>query len=361
MPETSFLFPDNVGRIFIIDDSSENLSILGELLADYKRNFALNGDDAIRWLASQPPPDLILLDVIMPGLDGFEVCRRIKSDPRLHDIPVIFITALADADAETRGFEFGAVDYITKPFNPAVVKARVKTHLELKHARASLAHQNSILEDQVAAPTKELSGALSDVKKGALDTIFRLARAAEYKDMHTGEHVMRMSQYSAAVARGMGFSEADVAQMLYAAPMHDIGKIGIPDQILLKTGKLSDDEWAVMRQHTRIGAKILSGSNSEIIRLAEEIALSHHEKWDGSGYPNALAAEKISLHGRIVAIADVFDALTTSRPYKDAFPISEAMSIIQNGRGKHFDPQVVSAFFSVEPEILKIKHSFDRQ
>ena len=347
MPDTN--------RILIVDDTSENLAILGELLSGYRRNFALNGIDALAQLHAGDPPDLILLDVMMPGMDGFEVCHRLKSDAKLREIPVIFITAMDDSAAETKGFALGAVDYITKPFNAAVVKARVKTHLDLKAAKESLAQQNQILETQVAARTVELKDALEQVTHGSLETIHRLAHAAEFKDKCTGEHVVRMSQYSAVVADRMGLGGKEVELLLHAAPMHDIGKIGIPDRVLLKPGKLDPDELKIMQEHAAIGARILSGSDSPIIKLAEEIALSHHERWDGGGYPNKLKGTDIPLAARIAAIADVFDALTTLRPYKRAFDISEALELISNERGCHFDPTVTDSFLGVVDKILQIK------
>lgn len=346
-------------RIFIVDDTSENLAILGELLLEYRRNFALSGAEALAQLRSQPPPDLILLDVVMPGMDGFEVCRALKADSKLCSVPVIFITAIHDSEAETRGFELGAVDYITKPFYPAVVKARVKTHLELKAAKETLAQQNQVLEEQVSARTAQLEEALKRVKEGSLETILRLSRAAEFKDECTGEHIVRMSHYSAAVARRMGLTESEIERLLWAAPMHDIGKIGIPDRIILKPGKLDPDEFKLMQQHTQIGARILSGSDSNIIKLAEEVALTHHERWDGSGYPNSLKGRDIPPSGRIAAIADVFDALTSERPYKRAFSLEEALQLIAEERGRHFDPDVSDAFLAVTDIIVKIKYSFE--
>ena len=349
--------PDS-NRILIVDDTSENLAILGELLSGYRRNFALNGVDALAMLRAEAPPDLILLDLMMPGMDGFEVCRILKSDPKLRDIPVIFITAVDDSAAETKGFELGAVDYITKPFNAAVVKARVKTHLDLKAAKESLAQQNQILETQVAARTLELKEALEQVTQGSFETILRLARAAEFKDKCTGEHVVRMSKYAAVVASRLGLGGKEVELLLHAAPMHDIGKIGIPDSILLKPGKLEPDELKVMQQHAAIGGRILSGSDSPIIKLAEEVALTHHERWDGGGYPHNLKGTDIPLSGRIAAIADVFDALTTLRPYKRAFEVNEALELISKERGCHFDPNVTDSFLSVVDTILQIKARF---
>ncbi|MDI7269559.1 MAG: two-component system response regulator [Myxococcota bacterium] len=342
-------------RILIVDDTPDNIDVLGDLLSEYRRSVALDGEQALAHLAAKAPPDLILLDVMMPGMDGFEVCRRIRADPRLRDVPVIFITALGDEKAESRGFEVGAVDYITKPFRPEAVKARVQTHLALQCARRALAEQNSVLERKVDERTGQLSEALARLQQASIDTIIRLSRAAEYKDEDTGAHVIRMSHYAAAVARKMGLDAGAVEELLHAAPMHDIGKIAIPDRILLKPGKLDPEEWNVMKRHATIGAEILSRSDADVIRTGEVIAASHHEKWDGSGYPNGLKGEDIPIAGRIVAIADVFDALTTKRPYKEPFPIEKAFGILREGRGAHFDPAVVDAFFAVESVILEIK------
>ncbi len=347
------------GRIFIVDDSAENLAILGALLSEYRRNFARSGSEALAQLRASETPDLILLDLVMPGMDGFEVCAELKKDERLRDVPVIFITAVTEAETEAKGFDVGAVDYIAKPFNSAVVRARVRTHLALKAAKEALHRQNLNLEDQVAARTKSLAEALKQVKNGSLETILRLARAAEHRDECTGEHVIRMSYYSAVVAQRMKLSEQEVEHVLHAAPMHDIGKIGIPDSILLKPGKLDAQEYSAMQRHTEIGAQILSGSDSEVIKIAEEIALTHHEKWDGSGYPRKLKGDAIPLYGRIVAIADVFDALSSRRTYKEALPEAQVLAIIQSERGRHFDPEVADAFLTATKEILEIKTRFE--
>ncbi len=345
-------------RIFLVDDSAEDLAILGELLNNYERRFARNGEDALRALRAMPPPDLILLDVMMPIMSGFEVCEALKEDEKLSRVPVIFITALGATDSEMRGFELGAVDYITKPFKAPVVKARVSTHLALKKAREELAAQNVALEERVLARTAELKQALEQVRQGSMETILRLSRAAEYRDESTGQHIVRMSHYSAAVARKYGVGEDKAKALLYSAPMHDIGKIGIPDHILMKPGKLTPEEMDCMRTHTLIGAKILAGSSAEVIQLAELVAISHHEKWDGSGYPHGTKGETIPIFGRICAVADVFDALTTDRPYKKAFTVDDSMRMIREGRGTHFDPAVADAFFDSFEEILRIKGEF---
>jgi len=344
-------------RLLIVDDTPENIEILAQVLSDRACSVALDGPEALA-AARAVLPDLILLDVMMPGMDGFEVCRRLKADPLLCDIPVIFVTAQDQVEDEVRGFLVGAVDFVTKPVNPPVVRARVATHLALTAARRLLADQNRLLEERVEERTRELRDALARVKAGALDTIVRLSRAAEYKDDDTGAHVLRMSRFSAAIARRIGWPPDSVETLLHAAPMHDIGKIGIPDRILLKPGKLDPDEWTVMRMHAEMGAKILADSDSPVIRMAEIVASTHHEKWDGSGYPRGLAGEDIPIEGRIVAVADVFDALTTRRPYKEPFSVDESVRILREGRGRHFDPALVDAFLDILPEIIEIKNSF---
>jgi putative two-component system response regulator len=304
-------------KLLIVDDEPTNLKVLKQVLQqEYRLSFAKNGADGLE-LATRELPDLILLDVMMPEMTGYEVCQRLKSQPKTQHIPVIFVTALKDEIDETRGFDCGAVDYITKPITPAIVRARVRTHLSLVHAQ--------------------------ELKKTHLQLIQRLGRAAEYKDNETGMHVMRMSHTSKILALALGFNEDFADKLLQAAPMHDIGKIGIPDHILLKPGRLDDEEMRVMQQHPRIGAEILANTNSELIQLAHSVALYHHEKWDGTGYPAQLKGEAIPIEGRIVAVADVFDALTNKRPYKEAWTVEKTMALINEQSGKHFDPQVVDA------------------
>jgi len=304
-------------KLLIVDDEPTNLKVLKQVLQqDYRLSFAKNGADALE-LAARELPDLVLLDVMMPEMTGFEVCQQLKSQLNTQHIPVVFVTALKDEVDETKGFECGAVDYIAKPISPAIVKARVRTHLSLVSAE--------------------------ELKKTHLQLIQRLGRAAEYKDNETGMHVMRMSHISKILALALGFNENFANNLLQAAPMHDIGKIGIPDHILLKPGRLDDDEMRIMQQHPTIGAEILSNSKSALIQLAHSVALYHHEKWDGSGYPTKLQGEQIPIEARIVAVADVFDALTNKRPYKEAWTVEKTMDLIKEQSGKHFDPQVVDA------------------
>lgn len=321
--------PDPRQCLLLVDDEPTNLQVLRHILQDdYRLLFAKDGPKALE-LAGRERPALVLLDVMMPGMTGHEVCQQLKSDPATREIPVIFVTALADTEDEAKGFEVGAVDYITKPVSPAIVKARVRTHLSLVR--------------------------MDELKRTRLEIVQRLGLAAEYKDNETGLHVIRMSHYSRILARALGWSEADCDDLLNAAPMHDVGKIGIPDAVLRKPGKLDADEWAVMRQHVSIGANIIGEHPSGLLRMAQRIALTHHEKWDGSGYPNGLAGEDIPIEGRIVAIADVFDALTSERPYKQAWPVEEAVAFLREQSGQHFDPDLVELFIQQLPAVLDVK------
>lgn len=321
--------------ILVVDDQPDNLHLMKQILmSEYRLLFAKNGQRALE-LAVEQKPDLILLDVMMPNMDGFEVCRRLKADSHTADIPVIFVTAISDIEDEAEGFDIGAVDYITKPVNWPIVRARVKTHLSLVNVQ--------------------------DVRETRLQIIRRLGRAAEYKDNETGLHVIRMSHYSMLLARALGMSEYEAELLLNAAPMHDIGKIGIPDHILLKPGKLDAEEWKIMRRHPAIGAEIIGKHKSQLLEWARTIALTHHEKWDGSGYPKGLAGKDIPLIGRIVAVADVFDALTTERPYKKAWPVQEALTYIEDQSGRHFDPELVKLLFSIMPEILDVQEKWQEK
>ncbi len=323
----------------------------------YEVILARDGEEALR-KTQEALPDLILLDAMMPKLDGFEVARRLKEDENTRIIPIVMVTALQEIQARVMALEMGADDFLAKPVDKTELRARVQSLLKVKAYNDRMRNYQQELEAEVAKRTDELQRAFERIKETSLETIYRLARAAEYKDEDTGTHIMRMSHYSGAVADKLGLPEDEVESILYAAPMHDVGKIGIPDRILLKPGKLDPDEWKIMKEHTVIGGRILSGSEAGFIKLAEEIALTHHEKWDGSGYPNGLAGEEIPIAGRITAIADVFDAITSKRPYKEPFPLERAFAIIKEGRGSHFDPAVVDAFFAIIDEILAIKERF---
>ena len=320
---------DQRPRLLLVDDEPTNLQVLRHVLqADYRLLFATDGERALQ-VAREQRPDLVLLDIMMPHMDGYAVCCALKADAATASIPVIFITALNDSQDETAGFDVGGVDYLTKPVSPPVVRARVRTHLSLVR--------------------------MEELRETRLQIVQRLGRAAEYKDNETGLHVIRMSHFSQLLALAAGCSPAWAEDLLNAAPMHDVGKIGIPDAVLRKPGPLDADEWATMRRHPEIGAEIIGEHPSGVLQLAREIALAHHEKWDGSGYPRGLAGEAIPLSARIVAIADVFDALTTRRPYKEPWPVQEAMNHIAAQAGKHFDPALVALFAPLLPQLLEIR------
>jgi putative two-component system response regulator len=319
---------DTLPRLLLVDDEPLNLQVLRQVLnTDYRLLFATDGGTAID-LALKEQPDLILLDVMMPGLSGLSVCERLKAEPATAHIPVIFVTALAEEQDETGGFAAGAVDYITKPISPPVVRARVRTHLSLVRAET--------------------------LRQTRLQIVQRLGRAAEYKDNETGLHVIRMSHYARLIGEAIGYGDSEAEELLNAAPMHDVGKIGIPDAILRKPGKLDPAEWSEMQRHPLIGAEIIGSHAGGLLKRAHDIALGHHEKWDGSGYPFGKRAEEIPLDARIVAVADVFDALTSVRPYKPAWTVEQALGLLRDQAGAHFEPRLVEAFLDLQPRAREI-------
>jgi putative two-component system response regulator len=295
---------------------------------------------------------------MMPGKNGFAVTKHLKSHEKTRAIPIVLVTALTEKADKVKGIEAGCDDFISKPVDPSELLARVRSLLKVKAYNDHMRNYEQELETEVVRRTKELNAALVMVEETALETINRLAAAAECRDQYTGSHILRVSRYAEAIARKMGLDSGFVKSLLYAASMHDIGKIGIPDKILMKPGKLNTEEWTIMQQHTVIGAKLLHGSKQDYMKLAEEIALTHHEKWNGSGYPQGLAAEKIPISGRIVAVADVFDALISERPYKASLSTRESFTIIKNERGTHFDPAVIDAFIGIKQEILSIVEQY---
>ena len=324
--------PDTRPRLLLVDDEPANLQVLRQVLQDdYRLLFARDGHKALE-LARAEAPALILLDVMMPELSGLDVCRTLKSQDATAAIPVIFVTALADVQNETQGFEAGAVDYISKPISPAIVRARVRTHLQLVRVES--------------------------LRQTRLQIVLCLGRASEYKDNETGWHVLRMSHYSRILALAAGFDDAAAEDLMHAAPMHDVGKIGIPDAVLQKPGPLDDREWEIMKRHPLIGAEILGQHQSGLLAMAQRIAVAHHEKWDGSGYPNGVAGEDIPIEARIIAIADVFDALTSVRPYKEAWPVEKAVDHLRAHAGKHFDPRLIELFIGELPAILEVRGRF---
>ncbi|MBD9360581.1 HD domain-containing phosphohydrolase [Methylomonas fluvii] len=317
------------GPILIVDDEPQNLRVLEQILSGkYKLVFARNGQEALA-ATRKFRPALILLDIQLPDMDGYTVCRQLKADPLTESIPVIFITSLADADDEVTGFEAGAVDYIVKPVSSPTVRARVQTHLSLVRA--------------------------IHLEKSHRDAIYMLGEAGHYNDNDTGVHIWRMADYAGALAHALGWGEEQCRLIELAAPMHDTGKIGIPNAILKKSGALDTADWVIMKTHPRIGYDILSKSDAPVFKMAAEIALHHHEHWDGSGYPDGLAGELIPESARIAALVDVFDALTMKRPYKEAWPNEQAIATIRAESGSHFQPAMIEAFIAVLPEILAIQ------
>ena len=352
--------------ILVVDDTPENLTLMHGLLRDhYHVKVASNGERALQVAAAHPVPDLILLDVVMPGMRGFEVCRRLKADVRTAAIPVIFLTSRSEIEDEQQGFDAGAVDYIPKPFSAPIVLARIRTHLRLKAVADFLKDKNAFLKSEVERQTHELQ-VIQDV------TILAMASLAETRDNETGNHIRRTQHYVRALARKLkshpkfrAVLDDETIEVLYkSAPLHDIGKVGIPDSILLKPGKLTPQEFEVMKTHTTLGrdaiaaAEKLINAPSSFLRHAREIAHYHQEKWDGSGYPAGLAGDRIPVSARLMAVADVYDALISRRVYKPPFPHSKALEIIKEGRGKHFDPDMVDAFLAIAEDFRAIAERY---
>ena len=326
---------DHRPKLLLVDDEPTNLQILRHILQDsYRLLFARDGEKALQ-LALSEQPDLILLDVMMPGMSGYETCRRLKQGARTAGVPVIFVTALNETSDEETGFSVGAVDYITKPVSPPIVQARVRTHLSLVRAE--------------------------ELHRTRLQIIQCLGRAAEYRDNETGLHVIRMSHYARILALAVGFSPEQAEEIFHAAPMHDVGKIGTPDAVLLKPARLDPEERVLMEKHVEMGAEILGEHDSSLLQLARRIALFHHEKYDGTGYPHKLAGADIPIEARIIAIADVFDALTSERPYKKEWPLEDALDLLRRERGRHFDPELVDLFIAQLPAVLEIKTKYEER
>jgi putative two-component system response regulator len=346
----------------VVDDELLNLKLIAAMLKPqgYEVILAKDGQECLA-KAIADPPDLILLDIMMPGMNGFEVCARLKKEDTLVQVPVVMVTALQDVNDRVKALDEGADDFLTKPVDRMELRARVRSLLKVKAYNDHMVNYRLELESEVKRRTleiqeanRQLANAHEKLRGASLETIFRLSRAAEFKDEDTGAHIISMSRISARLAAKMGLSNQTVESILYASPMHDIGKIGIPDRILLKNGPLNDEEWSIMRLHTIYGGQILENSDIGFLRLGEVIATTHHEKVDGSGYPKGLKGKQIPLAGRIVAVADVFDALMSRRPYKPAFTSEQAVNIIKEGRGHHFDCDVVDVFLDDLPELQRI-------
>lgn len=339
--------------ILIVDDEAANVKLLERMLSmeGYRNLVSTNDPLQACSLYQQHHCDLVLLDIRMPHMNGFEVLAELKKLPGDQPPLVVVLTAQASYEYRLRSLTEGARDFIGKPFDRAELLARVANILEMHLLQKQVREQNQILEDKVRERTAELY-------ETRLEIVRRLGRAAEFRDNETGMHIIRMSKISALIGQGYGLDPEQCEMLLNASPMHDIGKIGIPDHVLLKPGKLDADEWKVMQTHAAIGADILSGHESELLDMARIIALSHHEKWDGSGYPQGLKGEEIPLAGRIVALADVFDALTSARPYKQAWSVEDAVKFIRDNSGSHFDPELIEVFLKHLDDIIKIKNQY---
>lgn len=354
------------GRVLVVDDEAAIRRVLEKLLRaeGYEVVHAAGGDEALAIVAGGGI-DTVLLDVMMPGLSGLDVCREIRADTQLTYTPVVFVTAANDQAFRREAREAGADDFISKPFDEIELLARVRNTVRVKLYYENIARERNDLRVAVDGSVRALADATAHLERvkreleyARQETIARLCRAAEFRDDETAAHLQRMSHYCHLLGRRKGLDAYTCEMLRVASPMHDVGKIGIPDHILLKPGRLTPEEFIIMRQHAEIGWRILSGSDSELLELAASIARTHHEKWDGSGYPRGLAGEDIPIEGRIAAVADVFDALTSARPYKKAWPLDDAVALLRNGRAQHFDPELVDMFLDSMDEVLEIRHRF---
>jgi len=353
--------------ILVVDDTPDNLTLMSGLLKDnYLVKVANSGARALKIAQSETPPDLILLDIMMPEMDGYEVCRRLKADNKTRDIPIIFLTAKTEVVDETLGFELGASDYITKPISPPIVLARVETHLAIKRVQDFLKDKNTFLNSEINKRTAEIM-AIQDV------TINAMASLAETRDNETGNHIRRTQRYVKVLAEKLRFNprfahflnDDKTIELLYkSAPLHDIGKVGIPDRILLKPGRFEPEEFEIMKTHTTLGRDAILQAEKDLgvempfLKYAKEIAYSHQEKWDGSGYPEGLSGDDIPISARLMAVADVYDALISRRVYKAPMPHEKAVEIIKDGKGSHFDPDMADAFLELQHEFKKIASAF---
>lgn len=353
--------------VLVVDDTPDNLALMSNLLRnDYKVKVANCGEKALKIAQADGAPDLILLDIMMPEIDGYEVCRRLKGDSRTRDIPIIFLTAKSDIKDETYGLELGAADYITKPISPPIVLARIKTHLSIKAVQDFLRDKNDFLEKEVKKRMAEIM-AIQDV------TIHAMASLAETRDTDTGNHIRRTQNYVKLLAeklrkhpRFSHFLDDDkIIELLFkSAPLHDIGKVGIPDQILLKPGRFDSNEFEIMKRHAELGRNVIQQAENELgiempfLKIAKEIAYSHQEKWDGSGYPEGLSGDDIPISARLMAVADVYDALISRRVYKEGMSHEKAAEIMLQGKSRHFDPDVIDAFLALQEEFAEIASKY---
>jgi putative two-component system response regulator len=365
MPDSTLW--DEKKSVLVVDDSPDNLTLMSQLLKDiYQVKVANSGERALKVARSGQPPDLILLDIMMPVMSGYEVCGELKSDPVTAEIPVIFLTAMTAAEDEKKGFDLGAVDYITKPISPPIVLARVKAHLHIKATADFLKDKAAFLESEVAKRTREIV-AVQDVTTQAL------ASLAETRDNETGNHIRRTQYYVRALAEKLrerpefaGYLTPRQVDVIFkSAPLHDIGKVGIPDRILLKPGRLDPDEYEIMKMHAVFGKDAIAhaekqlGKEVEFLSCAKEIAWSHHERWDGKGYPRGLQGNDIALSARLMSVADVYDALISKRIYKEGMPHNQAEKIILEGRGTQFDPDAVDTFLAITAQFQEIAARFN--
>ncbi|WP_415715339.1 HD-GYP domain-containing protein [Maridesulfovibrio sp.] len=347
-------------KILVVDDEPHNIVLLEGILTKLGHD-VVGAENAVVALEKLDRTfDLVLSDVMMPVMDGFEFVAKIREHAEIYDIPVIMVTTLSQKDDRLKAVEVGANDFITKPIDIVELKTRTESMLKQKSQQDEIKSFQVDLNEMVESRTMELREALARLDDAHVETIHYLCAAAEYKDEDTADHLIRMAEYSRILAEKIGLDSKTVQLIHTSSPMHDIGKIGIPDSVLLKPGKLTAEEWGIMKKHAVLGGNILSTGSSDYINMGASIALSHHEKWDGSGYPNALAGDEIPLPGRICAIADVFDALTSKRPYKEPFSIEKSLEIMKEGSGNHFDPELIRVFFENLDEIIKVKKNTKR-